>query len=68
MSLSHIAVLVLYALGMSIGQVLFRLSADEANTADGFFSSLFGESLDLWYILGLGVILFGPGVLVSKGT
>lgn len=118
MSTSNIAILVLYALGMSIGQVLFKISADrtKANASEGFLGSVlgngyfllalvvyaaltlvwvwvltrvplsraypfavlafvftpilaflfFGESLNLWYFLGVGLILFGLGVLIWK--
>ena len=45
MSSLNIAMLVLYALGMSIGQVLFKLSADRmnANATEGFLVSVLGN-------------------------
>jgi len=116
----NIAILVLYALGMSTGQVLFKLSADrtKANAEQGFLGAvlgngyfyaafilycvltvlwvwvltrvplsraypfvvlafvftpafaylIFGESLDLWYVLGLVLVLSGLGVLIAKAT
>lgn len=118
MSTPNILILVLYALGMSVGQVLFKITADRANASasDGFLNSLFGngyfllalvaycaltflwvwiltrvplsraypfavlafvftpifaflffgEPLNLWYFLALGLILSGLGVLIWK--
>jgi drug/metabolite transporter (DMT)-like permease len=115
-----VAMLLLYGLGMSIGQVLFKLAADRANSApdDTFLASLFttgyfylavavyavltivwvwiltrvplsraypfivvaflltplfgilffGESLNAWYVVSLGLILCGLGVLVLKAA
>ena len=120
MSSLNIAMLVLYALGMSIGQVLFKLSADRmnGNATEGFLVSvlgngyfyialvlycvltvlwvwiltrvplsraypfvvlafvftpafahlIFGESLDLWYAAGLGLVLSGLAVLIVKAA
>jgi drug/metabolite transporter (DMT)-like permease len=120
MSSFQVAILVLYAFGMSIGQVLFKFAADRmtADTAEGFLSSvlgngyfllaflvycgltvlwvwiltriplsraypfvvlafvftpalafaIFGEPLDLWYLLGLGLVLCGLAVLTWKAA
>ena len=120
MSSLNVAILVLYGLGMSVGQVLFKLAADrmKANAGSGFLVAvlgngyfyvafilycvltvlwvwvltrvplsraypfvvlafvftpafaylIFGESLDLWYVLGLALVLSGLGVLIAKVT
>jgi drug/metabolite transporter (DMT)-like permease len=45
MTLANFALLVLYALGMSFGQVLFKLAADHAKdeVAGGFWAGLLGS-------------------------
>jgi drug/metabolite transporter (DMT)-like permease len=55
-SATNVALLVVYALGMSIGQVLFKLSADrsESELAKGFLGSLLGNGY-FWFAL----ILYG---------
>jgi drug/metabolite transporter (DMT)-like permease len=120
MSSLNVAILFLYAFGMSIGQVLFKLSADRMKTSatggflvsvlgNGYFYAalvlycvltvlwvwiltrvplsraypfvvlafvftpafahlIFGESLDLWYGLGVGLVLSGLAVLIGKAA
>lgn len=118
MTALNLIILVVYALGMSIGQILFKLSAQNAKgettgtfltslLGNGYFAIavfvygvltvvwvwvltrvplsqaypfvalafvftpalawlLFGEPLGLTYMMGLGLILLGLGVLVWK--
>lgn len=120
MTNANVTVLFLYAIGMSLGQALFKLAADRASSAAGgeFWSSLFstgyfyvtialyavltlvwfwvlarvplsraypfvalafvltpvfaalffGESIDLWYVASLALILGGLGLLVWKAN
>ncbi len=116
--MKEVVMLVLYSLGMSLGQLLFKLAATVANTRVGenfiavlfgtwyFYASimlygsltvlwiwlltriplsvaypfvilafvftpafaayLFGEPLNIWYFIGLALILSGLGLLVWK--
>src|SRR5262245_42924748 len=120
MTAANIVLLVLYAVGMSIGQLLFKMAADHAKSDPGasflisVFGSLsfyiavlvyavltlawvwllmriplsraypfvvlafvvtpllaalfFGESLNIWYFLGLALVVGGLTVLVSKAA
>ena len=120
MSLVNTAILLVYALGMSLGQVLFKIAADraKAKAAEGFFASLltdgffflavitygaltvvwvwilmrvplsraypfvvlafvftpafavlfFNESVNVWYFVGLALIVSGLGLLVWKAN
>lgn len=120
MAVSMVLLLVIYAFGLSIGQLLFKISADRAKLqaeqpfltaviGDGYFIAsvliygaltllwvwvltrvplsraypflmlafvltpllagrIFGEQLDAWYFVALGLILSGVGVLVWKTT
>ncbi|MGE5088243.1 MAG: transporter [Candidatus Levyibacteriota bacterium] len=118
MNALNVTLLVLYAGGMSVGQVLFKLAADRSRDdaargflgallRDGYFltaiaiyacltllwvwiltrvplsraypfvvlsfaftpalaSWLFGESIGLWYLAGLGLVVSGLAILVWK--
>ena len=120
MNAFNIVLLVVYAGGMSIGQVLFKFAADRSKGVapggflaallrDGYFltaialyagltvlwvwilmrvplsraypfvvlsfaftpalaSLIFGESLGLWYLVGLGLIVSGLAILVLKAA
>lgn len=120
MSPLTVVLLVLYAGGMSIGQVLFKFAADRSKgdatggflaalLRDGYFlaaitiyaaltvlwvwiltrvplsraypfvvlsfaftpalaSLIFGESIGLWYLVGLGLIVSGLAILVLKAA
>src|SRR5690606_16042183 len=60
MTVGQTAALVLYAVGMSIGQALFKLSADHAKSApEGFWETLLGTPY--FY---LSIALFGVLTLV----
>lgn len=120
MTTLNVTILFLYALGMSLGQVLFKLAADRAKAVEGdvFWSSLFStgyfylsialyatltlawfwilarvplsraypfvalaflltpafaalffdESVDVWYALGLALILGGLSIVIWKAN
>src|SRR2546423_1212138 len=61
MTAGNLVILVLYALGMAIGQALFKLSADKAKDApgDAFWFSLFSTAY--FY---LSIILYGVLTLI----
>lgn len=56
MSASNVIILVLYAFGMAVGQVLFKLSADRTSSmaGDGFVKGLLGNG----YFLS-AVVIYG---------
>ena len=118
MTSANVTILLLYALGMSLGQALFKLAVERAKSLanDAFWISLFStgyfylsialygaltlvwfwilarvplsraypfvvlafvftpalavlffnESLNIWYFVGLGLILAGLGLLIWK--
>ena len=120
MSIANATILMLYALGMSLGQVLFKIAADRAKerAAGGFLESVvtdgyfvlavavygvltliwvwilmrvplsraypfvvlafvftpalavlfLNESINIWYIMGVALILSGLGILVWKAN
>jgi len=120
MSFANATILLLFALGISFGQVLFKIAADHARdtAAGGFFKSLltdgyfvlaiavygaltllwiwiltrvplsraypfvvlafvftpafavlfFHESVNIWYFMGLALIVLGLGILVWKAN
>ena len=120
MNIANATILLLFALGISFGQVLFKIAAERAKerASDGFLVSLladgyfvlavafygaltllwiwilmrvplsraypfvvlafvftpafavlfFGESVNVWYFIGLALILLGLGILVWKAN
>ena len=58
MTLANVLTLIAYALGMSIGQILFKVSADRAknDSAAGFLTSLLTDAYFLLAVLSYGAL------------